>query len=158
MNSEPGILLTDVIVTSLDLGKIQRELFALDAFLHTKKDAANSRLSLPYTGPLLSNIINKNKLNMLKTEDRRKLTNQLQFVRRTAPTVHMSFASEPSSQALRALVRWFRSNGHPNTLISYNVVPGLGGGCIVTTASKTFDFSLRKIMSAKIPELTSKLK
>jgi F0F1-type ATP synthase delta subunit len=157
VNSEPGILLSDIIVTPLELGKIQRELFALDEFLKAENHGTNSGNSLPYTSPLLSNIIKKAGLNMLKTEDRQKLSNQLQFVRRTAPIVKISFASEPSKQALRVLVRWFRSNGHPNTLIEIGVVPGIGGGCIVTTSSKSFDFSLKKHFANSMHELTKQL-
>ena len=48
MKSEPGLLLSDIIVTPLELGKIQRELFALDEFLSAESHGKSSGSSLPY--------------------------------------------------------------------------------------------------------------
>ena len=153
MKSEPGLLLSDIIVTPLELGKIQRELFALDEFLSAESHGKSSGSSLPYTSPLLSNLIKASGLNVLKSDERAQFTQQLQFVRRTAPVVQISFGSEPTKQALRVLVRWFREHGHPNTLIAPGVQPNIAGGCIVRTTTKTFDFSLQKLLRASQPEL-----
>ena len=138
---DPGIQLPDTIVSPLDFGQILRELFALDQFLSASKGASK----LPFTSSALNNIIKEADINPLMAADRQRLTNQLQFVRRTAPVVQMSFASDPSKQALRVLVRWFRENGHPNTLIAVGVQPNIAGGCVVRTATREFDFSLQKL-------------
>lgn len=142
-SSEPGILLSDMVVTPLDLGKIQRELFALDEFMNVSKTKSGG--NLPYTSTALQSMAKDGKLNLLHAEDRNQFTKQLQYVRRTAPTVQISFASDPSKQALRALVRWFRENGHPNTLISVGIQPNIAGGCVVRTSTQEFDFSLQKL-------------
>lgn len=141
---DPGILLPDNIASPLDFGQIQRELFALDQFLSASKGASR----LPFTSPALNSIIKDADINPLMAADRQRLVNQLQFVRRTAPIVQISFASDPSKQALRALVRWFRQNGHPNTLISVGVQPNIAGGCVVRTATREFDFSLQKLFQS----------
>lgn len=154
--SEPGVELSDTIITPLDLGKIQRELFAIDRFLTAGSDRSPGG-KMPYSSPELKQIIDKSTLNLLKAEDRTQLINRLQFVRRTAPKVQISFASEPSKQALRPLVRWFRENGHPNTLISVGVQPSIAGGCVVRTASKEFDFSLQKYFKESSPILAQNL-
>jgi F0F1-type ATP synthase delta subunit len=157
VNSEPGVQLTDVIVTPLELGKVQRELFALNEFLSANNHGTSSGKSMPYTSPLLSNMVKASGLNMIKKEDRTMFNNQLQFVRRTAPVVRVSFAAEPSKQALRVLVRWFRENGHPNTLLDPSVQPGIGGGCIINTSTKTFDFSIKNLFVDSLPELAKKI-
>jgi F0F1-type ATP synthase delta subunit len=126
----------------LELGKVQRELFALDEFLSASKQIAGK---LPFTSSSLQKIAKEAGLNMLQTDDRTQLINRISFVRRTAPTVQISFASDPSARALRVLVRWFRENGHPNTLITVGVQPNITGGCIVRTATKEFDFSLQQL-------------
>lgn len=141
MSSEPGISLPDTIASPLELGKIQRELFALDEFLGASKQAGK----LPFTSSSLQKIAKEAGLNLLQAEDRTQLINRISFVRRTAPTVQISFASDPSARALRVLVRWFRENGHPNTLITVGVQPNIAGGCIVRTATKEFDFSLQQL-------------
>lgn len=142
MSSEPGIQLPDNIVTPLDLGKIQRELFALDEFLSASR---SHNAKLPYTSPSLQTMAKESNINLLHQEDRDQFTKQLQFVRRTAPTVQISFASDPTKQALRPIIRWFRESGHPNTLIAVGVQPNIAGGCVVRTASQSFDFSLQKL-------------
>lgn len=158
MKSEPGIQLSDIIVTPLELGKIQRELFALNEFLDIQNYGQRSSGSLPYTSPLLSNMLKVSGLNVLKSDERSQFTKQLDYVRRTAPTVQISFSAEPTKQALRLLVRWFRENGHPNTLIAPAVHPNIAGGCIVRTSTKTFDFSLQQLFKKSVPELAQKLK
>lgn len=150
---DPGLQLPDGIATPIEFGQILRELFALDQFLGASKAASK----LPFTSPALNKIIKQADINPLSSTDRQRLTNQLQFVRRTAPVVQMSFASEPSKQALRALVSWFRKNGHPNTLVAVGVQPNISGGCVVRTASKEFDFSLQKLFKAARPELAKTL-
>ena len=157
MKSEPGIQLSDLIITPLELGKIQRELFALNEFLGANSHGKRSGSSLPYTSPLLSNMLKSSGLNILKSDERDQFIKQLDYVRRTAPTVQMSFGSEPTKQALRVLVRWFRDNGHPNTLISPAVNPKIAGGCIVRTSTKSFDFSLQQLFSKSVSELAKKL-
>ncbi len=155
MSSEPGILLPDSIVTPLDLGKLQRELFALDEFLSASKGRSGNKL--PYTSSALQSLAKDAKINLLKEDDRDQFTKQLQFVRRTAPTVQMSFASDPTKQALRPLVRWFREAGHPNTLIAVGVQPNIAGGCVVRTASQSFDFSLQKLFRDTKKDLANSL-
>lgn len=145
MSSEPGIQLSDMVVTPLELGKVQRELFALDEFLNANKKTAGK---LPFTSSSLQSMAKEAKLNLLLSGDRSQLLKQLNFVRRTAPTVQISFASDPTKPALRVLVRWFRENGHPNTLLAIGVQPSIAGGCVVRTATKEFDFSLQQLFTA----------
>lgn len=154
-SSEPGIDLPDGIITPLDLGKVQRELYSLDQFLNASKSHAPGKM--PYTSPALQAMAKNAGLNLLLAEDRAQFTKQLQFVRRTAPKVQISFASDPTNQALRPLIRWLRQNGHPNTLIAVGVQPNIAGGCVVRTANQTFDFSLQKLFKANQPALTKLL-
>lgn len=139
---DPGLKLPDEIVSGFDFGQIQRELYALDQFLTASK--ASSKL--PFVSPALNLIMKSTSVNPLSADDRHRLTNQLHFVRRTAPVVHISFASEPSKQALRPIIRWFRQHGHPNTLLSIGVQSSLAGGCVVRTSTKEFDFSLQQLL------------
>jgi F0F1-type ATP synthase delta subunit len=135
------------------LGKIQRELFALDEFLGASKSASK----LPYMSPPLNKILKQADINPLHAQDRQQLIQKLQFVRRTAPSVQISFASEPSQRALRILIRWFRENGHPNTLISVGVQPNLAGGCVIRTSTKQFDFSLQQLFKSNSQALAQRL-
>ncbi len=150
---DPGISLPDNIVSPLDFGQIQRELFMLDEFLGSSRGASK----LPFVSTELNTIMKQTDINPLSADDRARLTRQLQFVRRTAPVVQMSFASEPGKQAMRPLVRWFREQSHPNTLITIGVEPNIAGGCVLRTSTKTFDFSLQKLLQDKRGELVKQL-
>lgn len=151
---DPGLNLPDAVVSPYDFGQIQRELHALDQFLTASK--ASSKL--PFVSPALQSVMKATSVNPLSADDRMRLANQLLFVRRTAPVVQISFASEPSKQALRPIVRWFRQNGHSNTLLSVGVQPKLAGGCVVRTASKEFDFSLQQMFTNHKAQLAEVLK
>lgn len=155
MSSEPGVILSDMVATPLELGKIQRELFALDEFMSASKPKPASR-NLPFISTALKDIAKASNINLLVSTDRAQLIQQLNFVRRTAPSVQISFASDPSKKALRVLVRWFRENGHPNTLITVGVQPNLAGGCVVRTATKSFDFSLQQLFQANRDKLAER--
>ena len=150
---DPGIRLPDSIVSPLDFGQIQRELFMLDEFLGSSRGASK----LPFVSTELNTIMKQTDINPLSADDRARLTRQLQFVRRTAPVVQMSFASEPGKQAMRPLVRWFREKSHPNTLITIGVEPNIAGGCVLRTSTKTFDFSLQKLLQHNRSVLTNNL-
>ena len=151
MKSDSVIELTDLIVTPLDLGRVQREIFDIDQKLNANKG------NLPYIGNELNSIVKAANVNLLQADDRDRVIKQLAFVRRTAPSIQVSFASQPSKLAIRPIVRWFRQNGHPNTLVNINIQPELGGGCVVRTSSREFDFSLQKIFKQNQNLLASKL-
>ena len=157
MKSEPGVQLIDAIMTPIELGKILREVFAIDEFLSADSHGITSGLRMPAMSPALQSIVTAQNINLLQPEHRARFRQQLDFVRRTAPTVQVSFGAEPSRQALRVLVRWFRENGHPNTLIAVGVQPHIAGGCIVRTSTKTFDFSLQQLLQSNRAELAKKL-
>lgn len=151
MNSNTVIELPDIVVTPLDLGIVQREIFELDKKLNAAKGI------LPYISNELNTILRVSKVNPLVAEDRDRLIKQLQFVRRTAPTVQISFASQPSKTSLRPIVGWFRKNGHPNTLINIGIQESIAGGCVVRTSKKEFDFSLQKLFRENQSNLVSML-
>ena len=145
--NDPGVILPDAVITPVDLGKLQREVFALNEFMAASATKTGSR-NMPFMSGALKSLAKQSNVNLLNAEERAALLKRLEFVRRTAPGVQMSFASDPSKQALRLLVRWFRENGHPNTLITVGVQPNIAGGCVVRTATKTFDFSLQQLFQA----------
>lgn len=151
--NDPGIRLPDSIVSPLDFGQIQRELFMLDEFLSSSRGASK----LPFVSNELNTIMKQADINPLSADDRARLTRQLQFVRRTAPVVQMSFASEPGKQAMRPLVRWFREQSHPNTLITIGIEPNITGGCVLRTSTKEFDFSLQKLFQQNRDSLATSL-
>jgi F0F1-type ATP synthase delta subunit len=57
--------------------------------------------------------------------------------------LHISFAAEPSTQALEKILVWFRANIHPQALLQVGLQPTIAAGCVLRTPNKVFDMSLR---------------
>lgn len=162
MKSDTVVVLHVSIVTPVDLGRLQRELYTIDSLIsNSKSDYKHHHVG--YISESLDTLLKSVGVDVDNSAQRKNLINQLQLVRKTAPVVQMTFANEPDKSTLSMLVKWFRENGHPNTLIAVGVQPKITGGCIVRTQTKTFDFSLSsklknspvKIQFDKLPKLES---
>lgn len=71
-------------------------------------------------------------------------------------TVHLTLASLPSEAIKLKLIDWFRTNCRDDVLISFVADRTIGGGLIVRTPNRIFDYSFRQRLidgRTKIPEL-----
>lgn len=133
------------IVGRVDLGRLIRELTALDEFLNQAalRDP-EAQLSLPRTSQLLEHTALSNKLNLLEEAERRKLLDFMETLRQKAPILHISFAADPSPVFLHKLLEWLRREIHPLVLVQIGLQPSIAAGCVVRTPDKYYDFSLRR--------------
>jgi hypothetical protein len=69
------------------------------------------------------------------------------------PTAHVTLAALPNHAQRLQLVDWFRATAGPNVLISFVGDRNLGGGILVRTPNRVFDFSWKQ----KLIEGRSKL-
>ncbi|HSH55760.1 MAG TPA: hypothetical protein VK983_02970, partial [Candidatus Limnocylindrales bacterium] len=97
------------------------------------------------------------KMNLLRKTDREKLLKYLSALLDKAPVLHMSFASDPSAAFMDKLVVWLRQNIHPQVLVRIGLQPSVAAGCILRTANKEYDFSLRQALDDQKPLLIAKL-
>lgn len=139
MRSDSVVLLHVSIISPVDLGRLQRELYNIDIALQSKQDTKSAPIRISRQ---LDNLVKSTGIDLSSSQHRQQLGLQLKTVRRTAPVVSMVFANNPDETSLSMLVKWFREFGHPNTLIDVSVNPSIGGGCLVRTATKSFDFSI----------------
>jgi len=71
-------------------------------------------------------------------------------------TVHLTLAALPGEAMKLKLVEWFRTNCRPDVLVSFAADRTIGGGLIVRTPNRIFDYSFRQKLidgRTKIPEL-----
>lgn len=129
----------------VEVRRLSRELEQLDEFMRQAalREGGGKQAALPRLSRLLDATASENHLNLLQAEDRKQLTNALQGTLDRAPVIHLSFASDPSAAFLEKIVRWLRDNIHPITLIRLGLQPSITAGCVLRTANKAFDFSLR---------------
>ncbi|HSX07583.1 MAG TPA: hypothetical protein VLG11_01695 [Candidatus Saccharimonadales bacterium] len=132
------------IVSTIDVGRLSRELEAFEDYIeqaHARKGGAG--LTPPRTSRLLEELTAANNCNLLQDGDRERLKAFLESLAE-APVVHISFAADPSAAFTEKLVRWLRMNIDPHLLVQVGLQPNIAAGCIVRTANKVFDFSLRE--------------
>lgn len=137
------------VVGLVDINRLSRELEAFEDYMeqaHARK--GGEKLAPPRTSRLLDQLVNANQLNLLQDDDRLRLKDFLGSLK-TAPTVHISFASDPSAVFTEKIVTWLRANIHPNVLVQVGLQPNIAAGCIVRTENKVFDFSLRENFNQK---------
>ncbi len=147
------------VIGLMDLGRLSRELQAIDEFVvQASVRQAGKQPDLPRTSRNLDWLAKDNGFNLLLDVDRQRLGAFLDAVRIQAPVIHMSFATtDPSAAFLQKMITWFRAEIHPLMLIQTGLQPGLAAGCIVRTANKYFDLSLRKRFDQNKQVLIDKL-
>lgn len=133
------------VVGKIDINRLIREIEALDEMLRQAGlRSPGSTVRLPRTTRLLDDLAQLNGLNLLDEHSRQQLTAFLKDVKTHAPTVQISFATDPSAAFTRRIVMWFRQETHPYLLLQLGLQPNIAAGCTVRTPSKYFDFSLRR--------------
>lgn len=137
-------ILPVAVVGRVDVGRLVRELEAVDNFLNQAAiRQPGTAVQLPKTSRLLDEILLMNKVNTFQELERRRLADFLRNVYEKAPTLHMSFSADPSPLFMQRLMTWLRREIHPLVLVQVGLQPNIGAGCVVRTDNKHFDFSLR---------------
>jgi F0F1-type ATP synthase delta subunit len=132
-----------MVVSPVDLGRLLRELESYDALLEQQR-LSKAVASVHQPSALLRVTA---ELNHIVLEDRAQRNNLRQFLeslKTKAPTLHISFSSDPSPLFVETLMTWLRREIHPAVLLTIGMQPTIGAGCMVRTTNKFFDLSLRK--------------
>lgn len=144
-HSVQHLTLPATVIGLTDVTRLQRESETLDEYLRQATlRKGGSSIELPKIPVMLDDVATENHLNLLQAADRKKLADFLQLLQTKAPVVHMSFASEPSTEFTSKIVTWLRMNIHPMMLVQVGLQPLLAAGCTLRTTNKVFDFSLRQ--------------
>lgn len=138
-----------------DINRLLRELEALEETLITK--AAKDNLPSKITS-LLNQTALANGYKLLEKTHRQHIAQQLTKIRDHAPTVHISFAAEPSPKVTETLLSWLRSNVHRYALVQIGLQPAIAAGCVLRTPNKIFDMSLGATLQKQTPYLLELLK
>jgi len=132
------------IIGSVDMFRIIRELENLDDFLYQAGiRAPGTSVSPPKYTKTLDQLAEMNQISLLKEAERKKLIEVLKKLENEAPTMHISFAVEPSISFMEKIVSWSREQLHPYILVDVGLQPSVVVGCEVRTTNKILDMSLR---------------
>lgn len=137
--------LSNQVFGVVEVRRLSRELENLDEFMRQAaiRGGGDKQAALPRLSRLLDATAGENHLNLLQPSDREQLAKALDATLQKAPVIHLSFASDPSAVFLERIVTWLRENIHPLALIRLGLQPSIAAGCVLRTANKSFDFSLR---------------
>ncbi|MGA3150399.1 MAG: hypothetical protein ABSD10_02155 [Candidatus Saccharimonadales bacterium] len=146
----------NTVMSQIDVARLIRELNNLEDFFTS---VATRQSGTPMTPPRLSRTLDSlarsNKFNLLDKNQRGELNNKLDQVLKSAPLLHISFASEPSPQVMERILVWLRINIHPQTLVQVGLQPTIAAGCVLRTPNKIFDLSLRTRLKQQEPYLVT---
>lgn len=147
------------IVTPTDLKRLNRELDNIsDALLQMEiREGGEAQAKLPKISKPLDDLAVLNKINLLHKEDRESLGKVVKQLLEHSPVMHLSFATEPSTQFIEDLTDRVRKTIGPYILITIGLVPSIGAGCMLRTTNKYFDLSLRQALISKKQELVKAL-
>lgn len=155
-----ALKLPTAIASKRDIIKIQREIERLmdERLQHniTKEQTGNLR-EMSNPSRLLKQLLELNEI-VDEGDNLRKLMQNLESVRQTAPSVRISFASEPEHAVFEKVVEWFRREIDASLLVQVGVQPSIAGGCIVQTSANRYDFSLRTHLLNSVPKFTETMK
>ncbi len=156
--TEHALTLPVLVFGLPEVHRLQRELEALEQYVRQETlRGGDKAVTLPRTSRLLEALATDNQRDLLQASARKQLSVFLQQVVQQAPMVHISFAADPSSAFTAKVVAWLRGNIHPQALLQLGLQPSIAAGCVVRTANKTFDFSLRERLKSQESALATAL-
>ena len=141
-----------------EIRRLGRELESLEDYLQSVEiRQPGTQPALPRLSRLLDALAAENQLNLLQEADRKKLGEFLEHIEHKAPNIHISFASDPSSNFTAKIVTWLRANIHPHIMLSLGLQPTITAGCIIRTDNRVIDLSLRERFTKQQAELINSL-
>lgn len=146
------------IVTKTDVSRLIKELNQIDEFLQQVSiHQPGSTMKLPKSSDLLNYTAEMNRLNLLNEKSRATLSAMLNSLKSSAPIIHLSFSTNPTSNFIEKILQWLRSEVNAQILLNVGLQPEIGAGCIVRGNSLFLDLSLRNHFFKKRDFLISKL-
>ncbi len=146
------------VMTKTDVARLVRELDDLEdnlrqAHLHQKPGSTKVNISQS-----LRETAHVNNCDLKTVAVRTQLRDNLNALKKSAPVMHISFATSPKVEFLSDIAGWFRREVHPHSLLEVGLQPSIAAGCVLRTTNKYFDFSLRRRLLENNELLTKTLR
>lgn len=143
---KPKFVLPLAVVGPADVNRLQLELEALEDYLRQQAQTGQEP-KLPKMSRMLESLAEHNAADLLEQADRDRLEVFLKAIEQHAPTIHISFAAEPSAAFTQKVLVWLRGNISSYILLQIGLQPTIAAGCVVRTNNKIFDMSLRQYLT-----------
>lgn len=144
-DTQPKFVLPLAVVGPADVNRLQLELEMLEDHLR-QLGQTGQPVKLPKLSRMLDSLAEYNEADLLQQTERDRLTAFLAALQEHAPRIHISFATEPSSDFTQKVLQWLRENISSYILLQMGLQPTIAAGCVVRTTNKIFDMSLRQYL------------
>lgn len=141
----------------MNLNTYQGELRDYTARERTKSKA---KRAVPEPDALLSDLLQTNSLTNPTADSLDAFRASLEQLLEKAPVAHLTLAGLPNSIVKKKITAWFRTQVSPHMLLTFAVRHDIGGGAVVQTGSKVYDFSFKNLLIAnkqKLAEIASRV-
>jgi F0F1-type ATP synthase delta subunit len=105
-------------------------------------------IKYPPISDQLRNLAVENQIDLRDMRLCENLLKKLSDLHEKAPSIHVSFPTEPTTDVLIRMVNWFRTEIDPNIVIQVGLQPTIAAGVVIRTPNKQFDMSLRRHLYA----------
>ncbi len=139
--------------TSMELATYISQLH--DASVRAKSQGKD--MILPDMSDLLTELLRASGIDPEDTGSLEDIRKQLDELLNKAPVVHLTLAALPARTFKRKITLWFRTEVHPQALLTFSARADLGGGVVVQAGSHVYDYTFRRSIldnKKRISELT----
>lgn len=151
-------VLPTLVFGLVEVRRLRREITDLDEFLRQMALRKDTKFEMPRVSRMLDALSSENQCSLQKGTERARLIAFLQYVEESSPSIHMSFAADPSAAFTAKIVGWLRANTHPLVLLQIGLQPSIAAGCIIRTSNRVFDMSLRQRFAEQHDLLTAEIR
>ena len=95
------------------------------------------------TSKLLDELLRESGIMKIEQTQLETLLNEVKKFRESAPNVHIILAATPDNKIKKQLTGWLRQEISPSILCTFSMRADLGGGAIIRTGARQYDFSFR---------------
>lgn len=141
------------VCTKRDLMMLSRELASFSS--HVYQSIMHHQKPIKYP-PITDNLRQFIILNQINYKEPRKCNQAIKYLdelKKTSPTVHVSFAQNPSKEVVQRVTAWFRSEVDRHCLLTIGLQPSIAAGVVITTNNRQFDFSIRQRLESRKSKL-----
>jgi len=132
------------IASRRDVIRLHRELRSFIDVTTQSIMRHDNPIKYPAISDQLRDIAVLNQIDMRQPKNNQALLARVDAIKEHAPSVHISFPTEPTQEVLQRLVEWFRKEIDPHVVIQVGIQPTIAAGVVVRTPNHQFDFSLRR--------------
>lgn len=136
--------LPTILASKQDVTYVHRELRAFSDLVMQSIMRHDNPIKYPPISATLRALAVENQIDLRSEDSCKQLLLYLENLKHNAPTVHISFPSDPSPEVVQKIVLWLRKEVHPSIIIQVGLQPTIAAGIVMRTPNRYFDFSLRQ--------------